>query len=147
MALVKWDPFADLNSLHDQLNTVFNQAYGQPAHNWQLTPVTDIYSDDNSHLTIEVHLPNFREKEVDVQIHKGVLEIRAEHHEKEEDKKRKYMVRESSSTFYRSLALPERADEKAIKASFKNGLLKVTVPFKELPKPTKIAIEGGKAKK
>lgn len=147
MRLVKWDPFADLNNLHEQINGMFNQSLGQVAHNWHLAPVTDVYSEDDKHMVIEVHLPNFSENEVSVETNKGVLEIRAEHHEKEENKNRRYMVRESSSTFYRQLALPERADENKIKASFKNGLLKVVVSFKDLPKPTRIAIEGSKTKK
>jgi HSP20 family protein len=45
---------------------------------------------------------------------------------------------------YRRIALPERANADDIKAEFKNGLLKVTIPFKELPSPKRITIEGGK---
>ncbi len=57
------------------------------------------------------------------------------------------MVRESSSSFYRQIALPKQANEEAIIASFEKGVLKVTVPFKELPKPKHIAIGSGKDKK
>lgn len=148
MALMKWDPFADLNALHDQINTVFNQSFGHPGQSWQLAPITDVYSDDDKQLVVEVHLPNFKENEVSVDVHQGILEIRAEHHEKEEDKKkRKYVVRESASSFYRRVALPDKADEENIAARFEDGLLKVTVPYRELPQPKQITIEGGKTDK
>jgi HSP20 family protein len=53
-------------------------------------------------------------------------------------------VRESHSSFYRSIALPKYADGDNIKAHFRDGVLKVTIPFKELPAPKKVAIEDGK---
>jgi len=144
MALIRWDPFADLRTLHTQVDDMFNQMFS--TRSLEAGATTDVYTEDNK-LVVEAHLPNFSEKEVNVDIHQGVLEIRAEHQEKQEDKdKRKYLVRESSSQFYRRVALPERADADNIKANFKNGLLQVTVPFKELPAPKRIAIEAGEEK-
>ena len=82
--------------------------------------------------------------EGNISIDKGMLTIRAEQHETEEDKKKgkKYVVRESSSSFYRRIALPEHADEDKIDAKMEEGILKVSVPFKELPKPKKIALKS-----
>lgn len=144
MALIRWDPFNELNSLHDQMNTLFNQAFGSSAQ--QLLPVTDVYSEDNKQMVVEVHLPNFDEKEVNVDVQDGALVIAAQHEEKEEDKKKQYLVRESSTSFYRRVALPKQANQDAIKAHFAKGVLKVTVPFKELPHPKKVAIESGDKK-
>jgi HSP20 family protein len=89
-------------------------------------------------------LPNFDEKDVDISVHDHALEIKAEHHEKEEGdkKKRQYMMRESSTSFYRRIALPKQADEDKVKAHFDKGMLTVTVPYKELPQPKKVAIEA-----
>lgn len=141
MALVQWDPFRELNSLHDQMNGLFNQAFGPSAS--QLLPVTDVYSQDDKALVVEVHLPNFSEADIDVDVQDNSLIISAEHQDKTEEKGRKYLVRESSSSFYRRVALPKQADQDAVKAHFDKGVLKVTVPFKELPKPKKVAIESG----
>lgn len=147
MALVRWDPFAELSSLHDQLNNVFSDTFSSQ-RNLLAAPVTDVYMEnDNKQLVVEAHLPNFKEDEVSVNINEGALEIKAEHHEKDEEKKKRhYMVRESSSSFYRRIALPKQADEEKIAADFDKGVLKVIVPFKELPQPKKIAIEA-KSKK
>ena len=87
--------------------------------------------------------PHFDEKDISVNIDKGALIIQAERREKEEDKKKKYVIRESSSSFYRSITLPEQAAEQRITAPFDDGVLKVTVPLKELTAPTNIAIGTG----
>lgn len=147
MALMRWDPFAELNALHDQLNNLFSDSVGQPTGAFQLAPVTDIYNEDDKKITVEVHLPNFEEKDISVDVKDSALEIKAEHQEKEEDKqKRTYLVRESSSSFYRRIALPKQADEGNIKAHFNQGVLKVTVPLKTIPAGKKIAIEASSKK-
>lgn len=149
MALSKWDPFAELDTLHSHLDNWFNSAVANPVSGLAMhAPVTDVYSEDDKHIQVEVHLPNFAEKEVNVDVHDHTLEIKADHSEKKEDKdKRQYMLRESSSSFYRRIALPVNADEDKIKAHFADGMLKVTVPLKELPKPKKITIGTGKKSK
>ena len=148
--LVRWDdPFAGLTSLHSQLDDMFNNFFTGlpgPAHA-QGIPAMDIYSEGDKQLVAEVQAPGFSKDDVEVSVHNGVLEIKGEKHEKEEDKKdkkRSYMVRESHASFYRSIALPKYADADKVDAQFDNGVLKVTVPFKELPQPKKIAISSGK---
>jgi HSP20 family protein len=75
------------------------------------------------------------------------LVIQAEKHEKEEDKDKKYVVRESNSSFYRRIQLPERADGENIEAHLNDGILNVTVPLKPLPEPKKIEVKSRAAKK
>ncbi len=142
MALIRWDPFAELNSLHDQVNSLFNDAFGSnlPLASG-MTPATDVFSDKNG-LTVEAHLPNFKDDEISVEQHQNELEIKAEHAEKEESKDRKYLVRESVNKYYRRFTLPKNADAENITAKFENGVLRVTVPYKELPAPKRIAISA-----
>lgn len=148
MALIRWDPFAELNSLQQQVSSMFNDVFGNAGVGAALMPATDVYSDDAG-LTIEAQLPRFKEDEITVQQHEGQLEIKAEHQEKEEDKKqdRRYLVRESVSRYYRRFALPRNADADNIAAKFENGILKVTVPYKELPQPKRIQIGAKSTKK
>lgn len=150
--IVRWDdPFAGLTSLHSQLDDMFNNFFtGLPsAQSAQLAlPAMDVYNEDDKQLVAEVQAPGFDKDDVSVQVHNGVLEIKGEKHEKEadkKDKKRSYMVRESHASFYRRIALPEYADADKVDAEFHNGVLKVTVPFKALPQPKKIAIGEGKS--
>ncbi|SRR6266550_1880323 len=142
MALVRWDPFSELNSLHESMNSLFNEAFGQRAT--QLAPVTDVYSQNDNEMVVEVHLPSFKEEEINVDVQDSALVISAEHSERTEDNgDRRYLVRESSSSFYRRVALPKQADAEHIKADFRSGVLRVVVPFKELPKPQRVKIVSG----
>lgn len=136
--LIKFDPFAEMQALQKQF---FADDWFSPTKSMQM-PTTDVYTKDDKELHIEAHLPNFHKKDVDIHIDKGNLIIRAERHEEEKDKDKKYVVRESSSSFYRSVRLPDVADEDSIKASMKSGVLHVIVQFKELPKPKTVTIEG-----
>lgn len=152
MHLTRWnDPFSGISSLHSQLDEMFNNMLGNlPASPAQNVPAMNAYVEDDKQLVAEVEAPGFDKDDVEVSVHNGVLEIKGEKHEKEEDKKggkRNYMLRESHASFYRRIALPEYADADSVDASFDKGLLKVIVPFKELPKPKKIAIGSGNAKK
>lgn len=150
--IVRWDdPFAGLTSLHSQLDDMFNNFFtGMPTMPAvQGMPAMDVYSEDDKQLVAEVQAPGFDKDDVEVSVHNGMLEIKGEKHEKEEDKggkKRSYIVRESHASFYRRIALPEYADADKVDAHFDNGVLKVTVPFRELPQPKKIAISGSKKK-
>lgn len=135
--LIKFDPFAEIQSLQKQF---FSDDWFSPIKSMQM-PTTDVYTKDDKELHVEAHLPNFEQKDVDISLDKGALIIRGEKHEQEKDKDKKYIVRESSSSFYRSIRLPEAADEDHITANMKDGVLSIVVPFRELPKPKQIAIE------
>lgn len=137
-SLTKFDPFAEIQALQKQF---FSDDWFSPIKTMQM-PTTDVYTKNDKELCIEAHLPNFEQKDIDIQVDKGALVIRAERHEQEKDKAKKYIVRESTSSFYRSIRLPEAADENSIKAKMKDGVLTVTVQFKELPKPKRVAIEA-----
>jgi HSP20 family protein len=142
----KYDPFAQMRALQRQLFDDDFDSWFTPMKGLQLA-TTDVYTKDDKELIVEAHLPNFDDKDVEVSVDNGVLEIRAEKHEKEEDKDKKYVMRESSSTFYRRLRLPERAQADKVEAHMDNGVLHVTVPLQELPEPKRIQIKAGKKSK
>ena len=137
--LIKYDPFAELNALqrrffgddlflHDAATNI---------------PTTDVY-EKGGNLVVEAHLPNYDRDDVDIQIDGDNLIISAERHEKEEDKDKKYIIRESSSNFYRTISLPERANKDEISADMVDGKLVVTIPMTPLPEVRKVAIGDGK---
>lgn len=138
--LVRFDPFAELNALQKRF---FEDGVFAPLQGAR-RPTTDVYTEDDNRLTVETHLPQFDEEDITVDVDQGALVIQAERRDKtEDDKKKKYVVRESSTSYYRRIALPDQADESKIDARFAKGVLTVTVPFKELPTPKKIAISSG----
>ena len=137
--LIKWDPFAELSALQKQF---FGDDWMSPLKGVNI-PTTDVYTRDDN-LVVEAHLPNFEQDDINIQIEDGALIISAERHEKEEDKAKSYVVRESSGSFYRRIALPKRADAEKIEAELDEGVLMVTIPMTPLPEPKKVAISAKK---
>jgi len=135
--VVKFDPFEEMRALQKQF---FGDDWMTPFKSMQM-PTTDVYTEDDKQLTVEAHLPNFEDKDIDIHVEDGNLVIQAEKHEKETDKKKKYVIRESSSSFYRRIKLPQIANSDKIEAKMKDGVLTVIVPFKEKPQPKRIDIK------
>lgn len=133
--IVRFDPFAEIDALQKQL---FGGNWLAPAKTTGV-PTTDVYV-DNDKLVVEAHLPNFTDKDINVEVENGFLVVQAERHEKEEDKAKKYVVRESSMSFYRRIQLPERANVDEIDAHLDEGVLKVTVPLTPHPEPKKVKV-------
>jgi len=79
------------------------------------------------------------EKNIDVKVADGTLTIKGEKQEEKEEKKKDYYLRERSfGSFERSFAIPEGVDADKIEASFKKGVLTLTLPKKpEAQKPAK----------
>lgn len=146
MAIVRWtDPFTGMTQ--SPFDDLFNGFWGTTPHaHGHTAPMMDLYTEDDKSLVAELQVPGFTKDDIEVNVHDNVLEIKGEKHDKEEDKKNKrnYMVRESHESFYRSIQLPRVADGDHIDAHFENGMLKVTIPFKELPTPKKVSITEGK---
>lgn len=146
--LTRWDPFSDLTSMHSQLDDLVNNFFrtSLPTSSAGTMPALDVYTNDDKELVAEVSAPGFGKDDVEVSVNEGVLEIKGEKREKQEEGKqgkRNYMLRESHASFYRRIALPRHADSEQITADFTDGVLKVTVPFKELPKPKRVTIGSG----
>lgn len=137
--LVKWDPFAELTALQKHF---FGDDWASTLKGISI-PTTDVYTKNNE-MVVEAHLPNFEQDDISIQVEDNSLIVSAERHEKEEDKDKKYVVRESASSFYRRIALPERADADSIAAHLDEGVLKITIPLTPLPEPKKIAISTKK---
>lgn len=78
---------------------------------------------------VTADLPGVEEKDVDVSLAEGVLRIRGERKSEKEDRKKNYHpIERSFGRFERAIALPADVEEEKIDASFKKGVLKVTLP-------------------
>ena len=145
--LIRWDPFAGLSNLHSQIDDIFNGMHG--FSNWPETSINslamDVYKEDDKELVAEIHAPGFTKDDISIDVNNGLLEIKGEKHEQEKSKAkaRNYMLRESHSSFYRSIMLPKNVNGDKVKANFTNGVLKITLPLTALPSPKKISIEQG----
>lgn len=135
MNLVPYSPFLDLQGVDRDFDRLWRSERSM-LPSLVGASAMDMY-EEKGDLAVEVSLPNFKKEEIKVATDEGVLEISAEHKEKDETKdKRRYYFHESSNRYFRRVVLPEGVKADKIKASFKEGVLKITMPM-AAPKRTK----------
>jgi HSP20 family protein len=112
---------------------------------WSGTPAVDIAEREDAY-EVTAELPGMDEKNIEVKLSNGYLTIKGEKQEEKEEKKKDYYLHERHfGSFERRFAVPEGVDSDKIEASFKKGILTVTLPKKpEARKPEqKIAVRAG----
>lgn len=147
MAIVRWDPFRDLVGLQERMNRMFDESFrgaGRSGEDWGLggawAPAVDIYEQDGN-IVVKAELPGVDPKDVDVRVENNTLTLRGERKIDNEVKQENYhRVERSYGTFTRSFSLPSVLDQEKIKAEYKDGVLKVTLPKHEQAKPKQINI-------
>jgi HSP20 family protein len=99
---------------------------------------------DNDTCVIRAELPGIDpDKDVEITVADGVLDLRAHREERTEDKRPDgYRSEFHYGSFRRAIRLPKGMKEEDVKATYKDGILEVRVPIGELtPAPTKIPVE------
>ncbi|TGY88247.1 Hsp20/alpha crystallin family protein [Marinicauda algicola] len=112
-----------------------------------MSPRVDVVETEKG-LEITAELPGIEEKDIQLDLADDVLTLKAErsHQREESDESRRYhVVERSQGTFMRQFVIPFEADADKVKASFKNGVLDITVPRSaSARKPIKrIKVNGG----
>ena len=98
-------------------------------------PAVDVESDEKA-IRITAELPGLDEKDVQVTLSEGVLTLRGEKKsEREQKSKGAYRIERSYGAFERRFRLPEDADPAKAEATFKKGVLSLTIPKVEKPQP------------
>jgi HSP20 family protein len=138
----QFDPFAEIDALQKQF---FDDDWLMPMRTVHM-PTTDVYTNEDKEMVVESQLPNFNDEDIHVSIDDNYLVVQAKKHEEERDKKKQYIVRESSSSLYRRIYMPEKADADKVQATFEDGVLRVTVPFKTVAAPKTVKIESKNSK-
>lgn len=94
---------------------------------------TDIKDQDDRYL-LDIELPGFQKEDVHVELKDGYLTISASHTEEKDETDRKYIRKERhSGSCQRSFYIGNHVNQNDIKASFENGILKLSIP-KQAPK-------------
>jgi HSP20 family protein len=150
MALIRWEPVRELNTIQTEMNRLFNTFFDAPAapgngpslgRRW--IPAMDLVEEGDEYV-LKADLPGLSEKDVNIELEDNVLTISGERKsEHEERKEGYYRVERASGSFSRSLTLPEGVDPEGVRASFHNGVLEVRIPKPEQRKPRKVTISAG----
>ena len=144
MALVRWDPSREVDSLQSEVNRLFDTFFGgRPAPNGALrrwVPPMDLVETED-HLVLKADLPGLDSDDVNIEVKDGVLTVSGERKtEHEERADGFYRVERAFGSFSRSMSLPDHVDAGGISASFDKGVLEVRIPKPEERKPHRVEI-------
>lgn len=145
MTVVRYEPWALVNRLHDQLGQIF-ETVAAPAtastRNVSWIPSVDVHEETDRYV-VRADVPGVDPKDIEVTAEDGVLTIKGERRaEKRENGKGFERVERVAGTFLRRFTLPDTAQADAIKAKQLNGVLEVSIPKAARVEPKRIQIEA-----
>ena len=142
--LSTWPTFGRLSNLRDELDTLFELPFWsnfgrqtQLFSGW--TPVLDLYENNDSIIAV-VELPGMRKEDIEVSLHDGMLTIAGERKSYAEEGHQAERSERYVGKFRRSISLPTRVDASKVNATYKDGILTITLPKAEEAKPKQIQV-------
>jgi HSP20 family protein len=154
MALVRWDPVREIDSLQGEMNRLFSTFFDTPTtrggnggatatRRW--IPAMDLV-ETGEHFVLTADLPGISENDVNIEVENNVLTVSGERKTEHQEKHAGYYrLERATGAFSRSLTLPEGIDADAVKATFDNGVLEVRIPKPVQAQPRKVQIGVGGA--
>src|SRR5438552_882846 len=143
--LAPWEAADRWSNLRDDLNSFFELPFwssfgrgGQLFTGW--SPALDLYQ-NNDNVVAVIELPGMRKEEIEISLHDGMLTISGERKRESSsngdnaERTERYIV-----AFRRSIALPSRVDANKVSATYRDGILTVTLPKAEEVKPKQIQV-------
>lgn len=137
MAIVKWTPM----DIFDDMDRFFSDDVRGLRMPHYMTPAVDVY-EDKDHVMVETPLAGVDPAKVNIEIEDNVLKISGSSEQKSEvDEKNYYRKEIRSGAFYRAVALPKAVVGDKAEATFKDGILKISVPKADEAKPRRITVK------
>jgi len=142
--LSNWPTFGRLSNLRDELDTLFELPFWsnfgrqtQLFSGW--TPALDLYK-NNDNLIAVVELPGMRKEDIEISLHDGMLTIGGERKSETREGDKAERTERYIGKFRRSITLPTRVDANKVRATYKDGILTITLPKAEEAKPKQIQV-------
>ena len=136
MSLSHYDPLTSLRQFEDAFTRFFNE----PQTNRPWAPAVDIYETENE-LVLQADLPDVDQKQIDVRVEDQTLTIEGKREFQNAEGRGYHRIERNYGHFTRSFAVPNTFDTAHITATYKNGVLTVTLPKTEAAKPKQIKVE------
>jgi HSP20 family protein len=149
MALIRWEPVAELNSIQNEMNRLFNTFFEQPApgrgnggaRRWM--PAMDLV-ETADHYVLRADLPGLSDEDVNVQLEDNMLTISGERKaEHESEQESYYRLERAFGAFSRSLTLPDGVEPDGVQADFDRGVLEIRIPKPAQKKSRQVQITLG----
>lgn len=146
MSMTRFDPFREFATIQDRMNRLFGDAYlrqsddGSATGSWM--PAVDIYETGQKDVVLKVDLPDVAREDIEVTVEHNTLTLKGTRKALTDVKEDQYRrVERAYGTFVRSFTLPTTVNAGKVAADYRNGVLTVTLPFKEEAKPRNIAVQ------
>lgn len=147
MAIVRWRPYGEVATLQDEMNRLFESFFGRGSSTeaeptgMMWGPRADIHETKDS-FEVDVELPGLSREDVKLTVHESTLAIEGEKKVSHEEAKGTGWHRQERvfGKFQRVFSMPAAVEAARISATFKNGVLSITLPKKETARPKEIAI-------
>jgi HSP20 family protein len=145
--LTQFHPFRGVSTLPDQIHRLFHETSDRSSAEANLTPwapAVDIFETEHE-LVVQADLPDIKPEELDIRVENNVLTIRGERQFDKKVSENNYLrVERCYGAFSRSFSLASTVNAEAIQASYKNGVLTLSIPKREeaKPKQIKVRVEG-----
>ena len=141
----RWQPFRNLTDIQTEMNRMFDSVFGHstavPAGDRMWAPLCDL-RETKDDLVVTFELPGVSEKDVHVSITGDLLTVKGERRWDGNRKDDSYhRLERVYGTFERTLELPMPVQADKVKASYREGLLTVTLPKSEELKPREIKVD------
>ena len=138
-----WEPFTELVTMRDDMDRLFNAFFGTEPHDienmWR--PAIDI-EESNGNLLVRAEVPGMKKEDIKVAVKDNMLTISGERkRENETIEKTFHRIERSYGKFSRMIRLPAEVDADKVKATYKEGVLHVTLPTPEAMKPKQIEVK------
>ena len=154
MALVRWDPFAEMRRFHNYFDRnhfdgrrpgSFVTGHHAIKNSWYI-PLDAVEEGDD--LLVRASVPGVKPEDIEVTIEDGILSIKGETKDEHEVKDGEYLMRERrSGSFHRSVRLPDTVDADKAETGYENGVLTIKLPKVEAKKAKRLEVVVGKALK
>jgi len=144
--IVRWDPYRDVGTLQERMNRLFDEMWGRGRRedesvtgNW--VPSVDV-KETKDGLQIFAEVAGVDPKDVEVTVESGILTLKGSRtFEKAVEGESYHRVERAYGAFERSFTLPNNVEPDKIQATYRNGVLQLSLPKREEAKPKAIAIK------
>ena len=136
------NPFARLHNEMDDLFDGFFRGLDRPFAGYKAWPAIDVAEQDDA-IAVRAEVPGCKPEEIEVAVHGNTLTISGEKKETKEGKDKGYYHVESTyGSFRREVTLPTDVDNSKVAATYKDGVLAITLPKAEVSKAVKVQIQN-----
>jgi len=143
--LSNWPTLDRWSNLRDELNSLFDLPFVSNFNRQNLfsgwSPALDLYqSSDNVVAVLE--LAGMRKEDIEISLHDGMLTISGERKSSSSNGEKAERTERYVGSFRRSISLPTPVDANKVSATYRDGILTVTLPKAEEAKPKRIEVAG-----